>query len=94
LTLNWKGVSCIGGGWDTYVGLTPFGLDVVKNCFKKGIVVDLSHSSENVQNEVISLAQSFNVSPIFSIDSFILETFTISFPQETAICTSLIYCFM
>lgn len=66
LTLNWKGVSCVGGGWDTNVGLTPFGLNVVKNCFKKGIVVDLSHSSENVQNEVISLAQSFNVSPIFS----------------------------
>lgn len=66
ITLNWKGVSCIGGGWDTSVPLTDFGLNVVLNCAKLGIVIDLSHSSFEVQQQVIKLGNLFELSPIFT----------------------------
>ena len=66
ITLNWKGTSCIGGAWDTDIGLTAFGLDVVKSCAKKGIIIDLSHSSYQTQDEVLSLSNKMGFSPIFS----------------------------
>lgn len=66
ITLNWNGVTCIGGGWDTDVGLTAFGTSVIKGCAEKGIIVDLSHSSAKTQEETLSLAQELKFSPIFS----------------------------
>ena len=66
LTLNWRGESCIGGGWDTCMPLTPFGQDVVKLCNEKQIAVDLSHSSFQTQAQVLDLSSKFDVSPIFS----------------------------
>ncbi len=45
LTLLWSGVTCIGGSYDTDVGLTDFGKDTVKECFRLGIVPDVSHAS-------------------------------------------------
>ena len=66
ITLNWSGVTCIGGGWDTNVGLTSFGKDVVLRCIEMGIIIDLSHSSLQVQNEVISIMEGYCLSPIFS----------------------------
>ena len=46
LTLCWKGLSVIGGGYDTDEGLSDFGFEVLAECEKKGIVVDVSHLSE------------------------------------------------
>ncbi|MBP3579670.1 MAG: membrane dipeptidase [Clostridia bacterium] len=46
ITLCWKGMSVIGGGYDTDEGLTDFGLEVLSQCEKMGIVVDVSHLSE------------------------------------------------
>ncbi len=66
ITLNWKGLSCIGGAWDTDVGLTAFGFDVVRYCAENGIIIDLSHSSYKTQEEVLKLSQALNFSPIFS----------------------------
>ena len=66
LTLNWKGVTCIGGGWNTSTPLTKFGTGVVNYCFENGIAVDLSHSSEAVQHQVIKIAFKNGYSPIFS----------------------------
>ncbi len=66
LTLNWKDVSCIGGGWNTHIGLTDFGKLVVKRCAKLGIIVDLSHSSIEVFNDTISLSDELGFSPIAS----------------------------
>lgn len=56
LTLNWSGLTCIGGAHDTGVGLTDFGRCVVERCFEIGIVPDISHSSFSGAEEVIGLA--------------------------------------
>ena len=60
LTLNWKGISIIGGGWDTNEGLTKFGKDLVKECFEYGIIPDVSHSSTKTINDVLTLASQYN----------------------------------
>lgn len=56
LTLVWNGESCIGGAFDTSTGLTDFGKSVVEECFRLGIVPDLSHASEKTASEAIELA--------------------------------------
>lgn len=59
LTLVWKGVSCIGGAWDTDEGLSEFGRNVVKRCSELGIVVDLSHASHKMISECFSLSDKY-----------------------------------
>ena len=66
LTLNWRGASCIGGGWDTSLPLSPFGIKVVNACCDKGIAVDLSHSSYETQKQVVNMAHKLGFSPIYS----------------------------
>lgn len=66
ITLNWKGSTCIGGGYDTELGLTDFGKSVVCRCAELGIAIDLSHSSINTFNDVIYLASKYNFTPIAS----------------------------
>ena len=60
LTLNWRGNSVIGGGWDTNSHLTDFGKEVLKECFKYGIIPDVSHSSTNTIDDVFALAERYN----------------------------------
>ncbi len=57
LTLNWRGNSVIGGGWDTSSHLTEFGKEVIKECFKYGIIPDISHSSLNTIDDAFILAE-------------------------------------
>lgn len=59
LTLTWKGASCVGGSYDTDLGLTDFGRRVVRRCFSLGIVPDISHASEYVADEVAELAEKY-----------------------------------
>lgn len=66
LTLNWKGSSCIGGGWDTSNGLTDFGKSVIKHCKSTGITVDLSHSSVTTFFDVVKMAYKLDFIPIAS----------------------------
>ncbi len=66
ITLNWRGSSCIGGGWDTSHPLTAFGLQVVLACINKGIAIDLSHSSQETQRQVIKLSEKYNFVPFYS----------------------------
>ena len=42
----WGGESHIGGAWDTEKGLTDFGKQVIVECEKIGIIIDVSHLSE------------------------------------------------
>ncbi len=66
LTLNWKDNGCIGGSWNTSLPLTAFGKNVIKRASELGIIIDLSHSSSSVFEEVIGLAKIFSFSPIAS----------------------------
>lgn len=60
LTLNWYGKTCIGGAHDTDIGLSDFGVSVVKNCFNLGIIPDVSHSSFRGAKMTLELAKEFN----------------------------------
>ncbi len=56
LTLVWRDETCIGGAYNTEIGLSDFGRDVVARCFALGIVPDLSHASDAMTREVLDLA--------------------------------------
>lgn len=57
LTLTWAGTSVIGGAFDTDEPLTDFGRQVVEECFRLGIIPDLSHASTAVIEEVLAMAE-------------------------------------
>lgn len=59
LTLLWGGETCIGASHDVLGGLTDFGKAVVRRCFELGIVPDVSHSNEQVTDEVCELAYEY-----------------------------------
>ncbi|MBR6677082.1 MAG: membrane dipeptidase [Clostridia bacterium] len=46
LTLVWKGLSAVGGAWDTSEELTKKGKDILEECFSTGIIPDISHASD------------------------------------------------
>ncbi len=56
LTLLWGGKTCIGASHDSDGGLTDFGRSVVRKCFELGILPDISHSNEEVTDEVAEIA--------------------------------------
>lgn len=60
LTLLWSGEACIGGSWDTDVGLTEFGKSTVCDCFRLGIVPDVSHASLRSTDDVIEIAKNWH----------------------------------
>lgn len=60
LTLSWKWASSIGGGWNTSFPLTAFGKEVVKECIRCGIILDISHSSRISASEVLDLCEASN----------------------------------
>lgn len=59
LTLNWYGETCIGGAHNTNIGLSDFGVDVVKRSFEIGIIPDISHSSFEGAETVLSIAEQY-----------------------------------
>lgn len=60
LTLNWYGETCIGGAHNTDIGLSNFGVSVVKKCFNLGIIPDISHCSFKGAKMTIELAKKYN----------------------------------
>lgn len=60
LTLNWYGLTCIGGAHDTSIGLSDFGIEVVNKCFDLEIIPDISHSSFIGADMVLNLAEQRN----------------------------------
>ena len=56
LSLNWAGENVLGGGYDTNSPLTHLGRSVVKTAFDLGMVIDVSHSSAKVIDEIAELA--------------------------------------
>ena len=59
LTLLWGGDTCVGGSHDTKNGLTDFGKVLVRGCFKKGIIPDISHASEASVDDLLPIAYEF-----------------------------------
>ena len=58
LVLVWQGESVIGGAYDTDVGLTDFGRETVRECFRLGIILDISHASDRLADEVLDMASA------------------------------------
>lgn len=56
LSLNWMGENALGGGYDTNSPLTHLGRTVVQLAFDLGMIMDVSHSSARVIDEIASLA--------------------------------------
>ena len=56
ISLNWAGENALGGGYDTNLPLTHLGRSVVKLAFDLGIVIDVSHSSAKVVDEIAEMA--------------------------------------
>ncbi len=57
LTPVWGGENCLGGAHDTSVGLTDFGKQTVDDCFRLGIVPDISHASEQTAEDILTIAE-------------------------------------
>lgn len=58
LSLNWSGENVLGGGYDTNSPLTHLGRSVVKLAFDLGMIIDVSHSSAKVIDEIAEMAAS------------------------------------
>ena len=58
ITLTWKGVSCIGGAFDTDEGLSPFGADTVIRMGELNVACDLSHAGVKTANDALSLVKA------------------------------------
>lgn len=56
LSLNWAGENVLGGGYDTNSPLTHLGRSVVKLAFDLGMIIDVSHSSAKVIDEIAEMA--------------------------------------
>ncbi|MBR5313976.1 MAG: membrane dipeptidase [Clostridia bacterium] len=56
ISLNWSGENIIGGGYDTNSPLTHIGRSVVKSAFDLGMIIDVSHSSARVIDEISEMA--------------------------------------
>lgn len=77
LTLNWYGETCIGGAHNTDIGLSNFGVSVVKKCFNLGIIPDISHCSFKGAKMTIELAKKYNKSIVAShSDSYYINAHT------------------
>ena len=74
LTLNWRGESIIGGGWNTECGLTSFGKKAVSRALSLGIIPDVSHSSIKTAHEALELASEQN-KPIIASHSNAYDVF-------------------
>lgn len=57
ITLTWNGENEIGGGSGSPRGITDFGVKAVKEMEKQGIIIDISHASEELFYDVSRIAQ-------------------------------------
>lgn len=83
LTLNWYGKTCIGGAHDTDIGLSDFGIAVVKKCFELGIIPDISHSSFKGARMTLELAKEYEMPIVAShSDSYAINPHTRNLKDE------------
>ncbi len=58
ITMQWKDFDCIGGAWNTDMGLTDFGKEVLINMAQYGIAADISHASDKCAYDILEFADS------------------------------------
>ncbi|MBQ8000494.1 MAG: membrane dipeptidase [Ruminococcus sp.] len=57
MTLTWNGKNCIGGGADAPdLGLTEFGRRCIPELEQSSVVIDISHASDRLFNDVANMA--------------------------------------
>ncbi len=59
ITPMWRGVNRLGGAFDTSVGLTDYGRAVIASAMEMGILIDLSHASDESACEILTLAKHY-----------------------------------
>ena len=74
LTPLWCGKSCIGGAYDTVLGLTDFGKQTVKACTDLGIIPDISHASEQSAYDIFDICDG--ASPVIASHSNAYSVFS------------------
>ena len=60
LTLTWQGISSIGGAWDSDAGLSDFGKAAVRAACEIGMILDLSHASDQTAKETLRLTEQYD----------------------------------
>ena len=58
----WKGENILGGGYDTEVSLSPFGIAAVRRAAALGMCIDISHASFRAADELIRMAEDGELS--------------------------------
>jgi membrane dipeptidase len=61
LTPLWRGVTSLGGSYDTDRPLSPLGVEVVRAAMERGFLLDLSHASRESAHEILALADASGV---------------------------------
>ncbi|MBQ7347961.1 MAG: membrane dipeptidase [Clostridia bacterium] len=59
LTPLWKGNTCIGGSHDTLTGLTVFGAQAIRRAASLGMILDISHASEQSAKEIFAIGEEY-----------------------------------
>ncbi len=57
ITPLWSGKTCIGGSFDTDIGLSKFGKNVIEQCCNLGIIPDISHASEKSSHDILDICK-------------------------------------
>ena len=60
LTPLWKGETCIGGSHNTEIGLTDFGHLAMRRAAERGMILDISHASEQSAQDIFAIAEEMN----------------------------------
>jgi microsomal dipeptidase-like Zn-dependent dipeptidase len=47
-------------------GLTPLGERIVEECFRQGVIVDITHAREDAQNQMFDIARGYPRRPVIS----------------------------
>ncbi len=68
ITPMWRGVNRLGGAYDTSVGLTPYGRNILSAAMERGMLIDLSHASDESAYEILTLAKHYRV-PVLATHS-------------------------
>lgn len=60
LTPLWAGATCIGGSHNTHEGLTSFGRRALTAAVSMGMILDISHASEESAEEIFEIADAYS----------------------------------